>query len=234
MAAPIGIQLPNAMVFEVVETNPVMKTATKSSSFKPAKLDNGVTINVPEFIQIGEKVRVNPSTGRVPRPREVTAPQARVNPGDTEGSDRGLAPRASPPSPFRPGPALPAVPFTSLPSELSPPSSAVADSPQQLSDPGTRGTPARHRGLFLPLLGIALHKCTAYPPGHPLLKSALEAVAGHLRVVLVNRPFLLLGVARSQLLVEGLATDPDNPVLRELATRLHRHQLGAIKFFTGA
>jgi len=60
---PIGIQLPNAMTFEVVETNPVMKTATKTSSFKPAKLDNGATINVPEFIQTGEKVRVNPSTG---------------------------------------------------------------------------------------------------------------------------------------------------------------------------
>ena len=60
---PIGIQLPNAMVFQVVETNPAMKTATKSSSFKPAKLDNGVMVTVPEFIQNGEKVRVNPSTG---------------------------------------------------------------------------------------------------------------------------------------------------------------------------
>jgi elongation factor P len=60
---PIGIQLPNAMVFEVVETNPAMKTATKTSSFKPAKLDNGVTVNVPEFVQTGEKVRVNPTTG---------------------------------------------------------------------------------------------------------------------------------------------------------------------------
>jgi elongation factor P len=60
---PIGIQMPNAMTFEVVETNPVMKTATKSSSFKPAKLDNGVMVNVPEFIQTGEKIRVNPTTG---------------------------------------------------------------------------------------------------------------------------------------------------------------------------
>ncbi len=60
---PIGIQLPNVMTFEVVETNPAMKTATKTSSFKPAKLDNGVTINVPEFVQNGERVRVNPSTG---------------------------------------------------------------------------------------------------------------------------------------------------------------------------
>jgi elongation factor P len=60
---PIGIQLPNTMTFEIVETAPAMKTATKSSSFKPAKLENGVTINVPEFVQTGEKVRVNPGTG---------------------------------------------------------------------------------------------------------------------------------------------------------------------------
>lgn len=91
----------------------------------------------------------------------------------------------------------------------------------------------RDVAVFLPLLGIALHKITAYPDKHPLLGNAMEAVSGHLRTVLVNRPFLLLGIARSQLLVEGLATDPDNPVLKELAQRLHRHQIGAIKFTGG-
>jgi elongation factor P len=60
---PIGIELPQFMVFEVVDTAPVMKTATKNASSKPAKLDNGVMVNVPEFINIGEKVRVNPNTG---------------------------------------------------------------------------------------------------------------------------------------------------------------------------
>ncbi|MEZ4585563.1 MAG: elongation factor P [Gemmatimonadales bacterium] len=60
---PIGIQLPNSLVLEVVETAPVMKTATKSSSSKPATLNNGITVNVPEFIETGEKVRVNPQTG---------------------------------------------------------------------------------------------------------------------------------------------------------------------------
>jgi elongation factor P len=60
---PIGIQLPNALVYEVVETAPVMKTATKNASTKPAKLENGVSVNVPEFVQTGEKVRVNPNTG---------------------------------------------------------------------------------------------------------------------------------------------------------------------------
>ncbi len=60
---PIGIDLPNSMVFEVVDTSVVMKTATKTASTKPAKLENGVTINVPEFVRTGEKVRVNPNTG---------------------------------------------------------------------------------------------------------------------------------------------------------------------------
>lgn len=60
---PIGIELPQSLTFEIVETSPVMKTATKTSSYKPAKLENGVTINVPEFLATGERVRVNPSTG---------------------------------------------------------------------------------------------------------------------------------------------------------------------------
>jgi elongation factor P len=60
---PIGIRLPNSLILEVVETAPVMKTATKNASSKPAKLENGVTVNVPEFIATGDKVKVNPSTG---------------------------------------------------------------------------------------------------------------------------------------------------------------------------
>jgi len=60
---PIGIQLPNTLTLEVVDTAPVMKTATKTASSKPAKLENGVTINVPEFVGTGDKVKVNPSTG---------------------------------------------------------------------------------------------------------------------------------------------------------------------------
>ena len=60
---PIGIQLPTSLTFEVVDTAPVMKTATKTASSKPAKLENGVTVNIPEFIGSGERIRVNPSTG---------------------------------------------------------------------------------------------------------------------------------------------------------------------------
>ena len=59
----IGITLPNSLIFEVVETNPPMRGATKNASNKPAKLDNGTTLTVPEFIQPGERIRVNPNTG---------------------------------------------------------------------------------------------------------------------------------------------------------------------------
>src|SRR6267142_891523 len=41
---PIGVRLPNSMTLTIVETNPVMKTATKTASSKPAKLENGVTV----------------------------------------------------------------------------------------------------------------------------------------------------------------------------------------------
>ena len=59
----IGIDLPNSLTLEIVETAPVMKSATKNASSKPARLENGVTVNVPEFVSTGERVRVNPTTG---------------------------------------------------------------------------------------------------------------------------------------------------------------------------
>jgi elongation factor P len=59
----IGIQLPNSLTFEIVDTAPVMRSATKTASTKPAKLDNGATVNVPEFLSTGERIRVNPATG---------------------------------------------------------------------------------------------------------------------------------------------------------------------------
>jgi len=60
---PVAIRLPNSLVLAVVDTAPVMKTATKTASTKPAKLENGVTVQVPEFVGTGDKVKVNPSTG---------------------------------------------------------------------------------------------------------------------------------------------------------------------------
>ena len=60
---PIAIELPPVIELKVVDTAPIMKTATKTASTKPAKLSNGVTVQVPEFINPGEKVRVDPRSG---------------------------------------------------------------------------------------------------------------------------------------------------------------------------
>src|SRR5918911_886211 len=60
---PIGIELPNSIELTIVETAPVMRSATKTASTKPAKLENGVMVNIPEFISSGERIRVNPNTG---------------------------------------------------------------------------------------------------------------------------------------------------------------------------
>lgn len=61
---PIAIQLPATMELEVVDTAPVMKTATKTASSKPAKLANGVTVQVPEFVGTGDRIKVDPREGK--------------------------------------------------------------------------------------------------------------------------------------------------------------------------
>jgi elongation factor P len=60
---PVGISPPSTVDLEVVDTEPSLKGATASASYKPAKLETGVTIQVPPFIQVGDKVRVDPSEG---------------------------------------------------------------------------------------------------------------------------------------------------------------------------
>lgn len=60
---PVGISPPSTVDLEVVETEPSLKGATASASYKPAKLETGVTIQVPPFVQVGDRVRVDPSEG---------------------------------------------------------------------------------------------------------------------------------------------------------------------------
>ena len=62
--APIGIDLPPSMELVVTQTEPTLKGATVSNVNKPATLENGVTIQVPPFINEGDKIRVDPSEGR--------------------------------------------------------------------------------------------------------------------------------------------------------------------------
>ncbi|MFL6207567.1 MAG: elongation factor P [Pyrinomonadaceae bacterium] len=61
---PIGIDLPDSLELTVKSTEPTMKGATVSNVNKPATLENGVTIQVPPFVNEGDRIRVNPTEGR--------------------------------------------------------------------------------------------------------------------------------------------------------------------------
>jgi elongation factor P len=59
----LSVELPATVTLELVEADPVVKGQTASSSYKPAKLSNGVRIMVPPFIGAGTRVVVNTSDG---------------------------------------------------------------------------------------------------------------------------------------------------------------------------
>src|SRR5512146_431497 len=86
---------------------------------------------------------------------------------------------------------------------------------------------------FLLELSIGVHRYAMYPGDHPALQEAGEKVLGSLGRLLTNRSHVALGVAQSQLVIEGLATEADHPVPGDLARRLHGHQLGAATFAQG-
>ncbi|HEV8265249.1 MAG TPA: hypothetical protein VGQ06_09865 [Gemmatimonadales bacterium] len=96
-----------------------------------------------------------------------------------------------------------------------------------------RAALSRELADFLIELSIALHKHAMYPQGHPSLAPAAAGVLRRVEHLLENRTTVSLGVARLQLVIEGVATDPKHPVLAELAGRLHRHHLGAVTFRRG-
>jgi hypothetical protein len=92
---------------------------------------------------------------------------------------------------------------------------------------------SRELSDFLVELSIAMGKHGMYPPGHPLLVEAVDGVQRKIALLLVDRQSLSLGIARRQLIIEGVGTDPEHPLLKELAGRLHKHNLGAVKFSQG-
>ncbi|PYU34139.1 MAG: elongation factor P [Acidobacteria bacterium] len=61
---PIGALLPDTVDLTVVDTEPTVQKATASAVMKPAKLETGLTIQVPPFICNGDKVKVDTSEAR--------------------------------------------------------------------------------------------------------------------------------------------------------------------------
>ena len=60
---PIGIELPATVDMEVVETEPSLKGATVSNVMKPARLETGLVVQVPPFVNTGDRIRVNTAQG---------------------------------------------------------------------------------------------------------------------------------------------------------------------------
>jgi elongation factor P len=60
---PVGIELPQTVDLVVEDTAPGIKGATASAQVKPARLETGLVVNVPPFVNTGDKIRVNTETG---------------------------------------------------------------------------------------------------------------------------------------------------------------------------
>jgi elongation factor P len=60
---PVGIDLPGTVQMKVVETEPGIKSATASSVTKPAKMETGLVVQVPPFINEGEVIRIDTAEG---------------------------------------------------------------------------------------------------------------------------------------------------------------------------
>ena len=103
------------------------------------------------------------------------------------------------------------------------------------STPASQDHPALSRDVtvFLIQFSAALNKTRSYPPGHPVLIAAVEVVVQRLAGLLDNRGVLTIGIAAHQILIDGIATDPAHGVMRDLANRLHHHQLAAIRLAQG-
>lgn len=61
---PLGIELPTTVSLEIVETPPAMKGASATNRTKPAQLTTGLEVQVPEYIETGETIKVNTETGK--------------------------------------------------------------------------------------------------------------------------------------------------------------------------
>jgi hypothetical protein len=91
----------------------------------------------------------------------------------------------------------------------------------------------RELAEFLVEFSIVLNHRSMYPEGHPQLRHAAERFVHRLERLLAQRQTLSLGVAHRHLLIDGVATDPANALLRDLAVRLHRHQIASLRLTAG-
>ena len=62
--APTGVELPSSVVLEVTDTEPGVKGDTVSNVTKPATLETGAVIQVPLFVNVGDRIKIDPREKR--------------------------------------------------------------------------------------------------------------------------------------------------------------------------
>lgn len=60
---PMGVELPKTVDLKVTDTAPGLKTATVTNALKPATTETGLVVQVPNFINVGDVIRIDTSTG---------------------------------------------------------------------------------------------------------------------------------------------------------------------------
>ncbi len=86
--------------------------------------------------------------------------------------------------------------------------------------------------FLLDFLG-AQQRFAMYPIGHPLLDPAVDSLMRRLATLFLDRASIAMGVTPNQLIVSGVPTDPENQLLRDLAAKLHRRNIGGLKLYRG-
>jgi elongation factor P len=61
--APLAVELPQTVTLRILEADPVVKGQTASSSYKPAKLENGVRVMVPPHVEAGTRIVIDTAEG---------------------------------------------------------------------------------------------------------------------------------------------------------------------------
>lgn len=91
----------------------------------------------------------------------------------------------------------------------------------------------REHAEFLLALSAAFQRAQIYPGGHPTVERAVDAVVRRLAPLHDQLPSVAFAVSPAHLTLGGTATDPDHPLLRELASRLFRRNVGMIRLNRG-
>jgi hypothetical protein len=102
-----------------------------------------------------------------------------------------------------------------------------------MTAPGRTIALTRPIGSALRELVHAVQRSAMYPPGHRFVTTAAQGLRERLEAALVGRDDLTIGVMPNGLLLDGAAIDPLPPVLRDLARKLHRKNIGTVQVSPG-